>query len=371
MIKFIIIVYFVSNQNPKSISMKLYQNLSKISFLRKSYTSKFFFVAFLGIHIPLIGLIITLIFNKDAYSTQTILLFTLGFTLLATAITLYVINKIIVPITLASVSLAKYRKHRTVPNLPLRYKDEAGRLLYNVQKTIDDNENYLSQKQDLVSLLTHDIKNYVSQPKSLATLLLEENDITEIKEIAKHIVTSSDNQLAFLESFIYLLREEDALSNVEVESNTINMKEMVADTENQLTEKLQEKNITININIIRNDITIFVDEILLSSIIFNLLHNAVKFSQPSSTISVDVATNKEFLEIKVRDKGMGFTEVQRKQLFSKFSKMSRVGTSSESSIGIGLYLCQQIVNKFKGYIYAYSDGENKGAVFTVGFRIDK
>ena len=163
--------------------MKLYHYLSKVNFLKKSYTKKFFFVAFLGIHIPLIGLIITLVFNKDTYSTQTILLFTLGFTLLATAATLYVINKLIVPIDNASNALSKYRRKRTVPNLPLGYKDEAGRLLYNVQRTINDNENYLNQKQDLVALLTHDMRNYVSQPKSLATLLLEETDLNDSKKL--------------------------------------------------------------------------------------------------------------------------------------------------------------------------------------------
>ena len=351
--------------------MKLYSNLSKISFLKKSYTNKFFFVAFLGIHIPLIGLIITLIFNKNAFSTQAILLFTLGFTLLATAVTLYVIKKIIVPINLASLSLAQYRKYRTVPNLPLRFKDEAGKLLYNVQKTISDTETYLNQKQDLVSLLTHDIKNFVSQPKGLALLLLDENDITEIRDIAKLIVASSDNQLEFLESFIHLLREEEALSAVEVESNTVNFTEIILDIERQLAVKLQEKNIILQKNIIQTNVKLFADEVLLSSVVFNLLHNAVKFSQPNSAISVDVGLNKEHLEIKIRDQGIGFTDKQKGQLFSKFSKISRKGTSREDSVGIGLYLCLQIVTKFSGYLYANSDGANKGAVFTVGFRIDK
>lgn len=328
-------------------------------------------MAFLGIHVPLIGLIIVLIFHRDTYSEQTILLFTLGFTLLATAITLYVIKKIMLPINLASVSLAKYRKYRTVPSLPLRYKDEAGKLLYNVQKTINDNETYLNQKQDFVSLLTHDIKNYASQPKGLALLLLDENDLTEIREIAKLIVASSNNQLEFLESFIHLLREEDALSAVKVESNTVNFTQLILDIERQLTVKLQEKNIILQKNVIQTNVKLFANEVLLSSVVFNLIHNAIKFSQPNSTISVDVSLNKEHLEIKIRDQGIGFTDKQKGQLFSKFSKISRKGTSSEDSIGIGLYLCLQIVNKFNGYMYANSEGVNRGAVFTVGFRIDK
>ena len=70
--------------------MKLYTLLSKIKFISKSYSLKFLFVAFLGIHIPLIGLIFFVIFTKDNLSEYTILLITLFFTLLATSITLIV-----------------------------------------------------------------------------------------------------------------------------------------------------------------------------------------------------------------------------------------------------------------------------------------
>jgi len=56
--------------------MKLYSNLSKIGVLKK-YSTKFLAIAFVGLHIPLIGLILYLIFNTSALSTPTILTFTL------------------------------------------------------------------------------------------------------------------------------------------------------------------------------------------------------------------------------------------------------------------------------------------------------
>jgi len=45
--------------------------------------------------------------------------------------------------------------------------------------------------------------------------------------------------------------------------------------------------------------------------------------------------------------------------------MGRLGTSQEVSTGIGLYLCSEMVKKFKGSIDAFSEGENTGATFTV------
>lgn len=351
--------------------MKLYHFLSQINFLKKSYTNKFLFVAFLGIHIPLIGLIITLVFNKKTFSVQTILLFTLIFTLLASFVTLYVINKLIVPINVASVSLTKYRRNRIVPNLPIRYKDEAGRLLYNVQRTINDNENYLVQKQDFITLLAHDLKNFASQPNSLAHLILDENDNDEIKKLAQHIINSSEGQLTFLNSFINILREEELISSIEPDSNDINFDEILIKIENQLRPMLNKKNILFKQEITTQNAHLMIDEMMLSRLIFNLLHNAVKFSHSQSEIKLNIDLNKEYLKIKVTDNGIGFTETQSKHLFNKFSQLSRKGTSSEESVGIGLYLCKQIVHKFNGTIDAFSDGENRGAIFTVRFKIAK
>ena len=56
-----------------------------------------------------------------------------------------------------------------------------------------------------------------------------------------------------------------------------------------------------------------------------------------------------------------------KKMFDKFTKMSRLGTSNESSTGIGLYLCRQIIEKNNGRLTATSEGKNKGATFTISF----
>jgi hypothetical protein len=54
----------------------MYENLSRIRFLSKSYTFKFLFIAFLGIHIPLIGLILFVLFRPDNVNTFTVLVLT-------------------------------------------------------------------------------------------------------------------------------------------------------------------------------------------------------------------------------------------------------------------------------------------------------
>ena len=113
--------------------MKLYDKLSNISFLKKSYAFKFLFVAFIGIHIPLIGILFFVLYAKNTISPDSILIFALIMTLLATLITLLILNKLIRPILLASKSLDEYRNNRILSELPTQYTDEAGLLMRNIQ----------------------------------------------------------------------------------------------------------------------------------------------------------------------------------------------------------------------------------------------
>ena len=346
--------------------MNIYVTLSKVSFLKKSYSNKFLFVAFLGIHIPLIGLIVTIVFSEKQYSNWTIISFTLILTLVASLITLLIINKLMKPINLASRSLIDYRTSRTLPSLPSQFIDEAGLLMSNIQNTINENENYLKQKQDLIYLLTHDIKNFALQPIGLANLILEEqNDAEATKEYANLIIESSSKQVTFLEGFITLLQEEDEIAKAESNNKIISLKSLLSLTQQEVAIKLREKNITLIVQSEVDEVVLYNNEMLLLRIISNLIVNAIKFSHLDDTIELTVSQTDGYINIQVKDNGIGFDNSKKQHLFDKFTTMGRVGTNKEVSTGIGLYLCSQMAKKFKGSIDAYSEGNNKGATFTV------
>jgi len=345
--------------------MKLYKKLSAISFLKNSYILKFFFVSFLGIHIPLIGLLLTVVLSKTKYDQLSILLYTLGFTLVATIVTLFFIKKLMKPIELASKSLEDYRVNRTVPNLPLLYNDEAGKLLLHIQNTIIENEEYLNQKQDLIYLLTHDIKNYAGQPNTIADLILNEDCSETIREYANLIKTSAISQLEFLDACIDLLKINDRIDKAEIKPRIVLLPEIILNIQKQLKSNLTEKGVVVETEFNIEKVKLLIDDVLLFRVVFNLVHNALKFSHPNSKIFLQSQIVGKNLEIKVMDKGLGFDNSLNEKLFSKFSQMSRLGTSNEKSQGIGLYLCRQIIHKFKGNLEAYSEGENKGATFTI------
>ncbi|OYX84893.1 MAG: ATP-binding protein [Flavobacteriales bacterium 32-34-25] len=347
--------------------MKFYEKLSSIGFLRNSYVFKFLFVAFIGIHIPLIGILFFVLYARADFSTTSLLLFSLVMTLIATVVTLIVLKKLIQPIELASKALNDYKLNRTVTRLPLNFSDEAGLLLSNIQNSILESEKFITEKQDLVYLLSHDLRTFASNPGSLATMILETNPSTEVKELAELICESSKDQFQYVENFIKMLKEHDDVLKTNLENKIIDLHKIVEVIEKQVNLAVKAKKIKLVKNIKTSIIHLKIDQELLTRVIFNLISNAIKFSFPDAEIHLNIYNDNKKLHIQVIDQGIGFDNADSEKLFFKFTKMSRLGTNKEASTGIGLYLSRQIIERNEGILVASSEGANKGATFTIVF----
>lgn len=347
--------------------MKLYHNLSKIGFLKKSYAFKFLFVAFIGIHIPLIGILFFVLYFENSIPATSVLVFSLIMTLLATAITLLVLNQLIKPIAIASKSLNDYRNERKLSVLPTDYSDEAGLLMSNIQESIFEAESFINEKQDLIYMLSHDLKNFAGNPQGLAKLIIEEKPSESIKELAELICESTNLQFRYIENFIKLLDEQDQVVKINPEPRKILFTDVLDLVNEQVEQRLIDKNISLSVSIETEETKLKIDEGLLIQVLVNLISNAVKFSYFDSEIKLRVFTENKCLVITVSDNGIGFSQHQIEELFKKFTKMSRLGTANESSTGIGLYLCKKIIERNKGKLTASSEGTNKGAEFKIVF----
>ena len=348
--------------------MELYRKLSKIGFLKKSYAYKFLFVTFIGIHIPLIGLLFFITYGKESASHNSIVAFILTMTLVATGITLWVLKKLIKPIEGASKALDEYRNTRVISQLPTEFKDEAGLLMINIQDTIAENEKNINDKQDLIYLLSHDFRSFAGNSQGLAELILSENPSETIKEYADLIRHSTNQQFVFIETFIKLIKDEEEISKKFLHTKKVNLTSIFALVTSHVAQKLASKKIKLITEIELDEAFLKIEEDLLVRVLVNLIDNAIKFSFPESEILVRVTSIENKTTFIVSDSGIGFDPKYKDELFKKFTNRSRLGTENEPSTGIGLYLCKKIVEKYEGNLLVESDGTNKGATFTVVFR---
>lgn len=347
--------------------MQLYQKLSKVGFLSKSYAFKFLFVAFIGIHIPLIGILFLVLFTESSASPMMILMLALALTLLATAITLVVLKKLIRPIELSSIALKDYRKHRYVPLLPIEYKDEAGLLMRHILETVQDNEKFINEKQDLMYLLSHDLRTFTGNSQALAKLIVEEKANPMVTEYGELIYQSTSQQLHFIESFLKMLKIQDEVQNGSDEKQSIFFENIDAVVSAQVKQQLKLKNIRLTADIDIAEKPLFIKRELLVRVLVNLVDNAIKFSFPDSEIRMHYFMRNDKLVISITDYGLGFDPKQSDVLFRKFTPHKKAGTANEPSTGIGLYLCKTIVEKYDGRLTATSEGANRGATFLLTF----
>ncbi|MFH6946295.1 MULTISPECIES: sensor histidine kinase [unclassified Flavobacterium] len=327
------------------------------------------FVAFIGIHIPLIGILFFVLYFDTSISPASVLVFSLIMTLLATAITLLVLKNLIEPIAKASKSLDDYRNNRRLSVLPTEYSDEAGLLMCNIQESIYEAESYINEKQDLIYMLSHDLKNFAGNPQGLANLIISENPSDSVKHLAGLICESTNLQFRYIDNFIKLLNEQDQIVKMNQELKTIVFPNILPFINEQVEQRLIDKNIKLTLSLELSEAKLRIEEGLLVQVLVNLISNAIKFSYFDSEIKVRIYFEDEELIITVTDKGIGFDKHQIDELFKKFTTMSRLGTAKESSTGIGLYLCKKIIERNRGILSATSEGKNKGAEFKIVFEL--
>lgn len=115
-----------------------------------------------------------------------------------------------------------------------------------------------------------------------------------------------------------------------------------------------------------------IDKIRIEQVFMNLLTNAIKFSPKNSEIHVRLIEEEEYIEVSIRDQGIGLTKEEKERLFTKFGKFERYDLSfdkidlrnlSTEGSGLGLYITKELVEKHNGTIWAESEGRYKGTTF--------
>lgn len=342
--------------------LSVYNFLSRLKLLSGNYALKFLFVAFLGIHIPLLGVIAVLLHGRP--SAWLIFFTTLGCTLLACASTLFVLRSLLEPIVRSFQALKDYLYQRELPHLPTQYPDEAGQLMRKTQLTLQQLDSLLKEKQELATLLSHDIRAPMTNIAGLATLISIEDDPAAVGDMARKLSEQVAEQLRFVDDILDKMRQTESYDRSLNPQNVL-IGKLVAKVAEDLHSQFSAKQLTIN-NGLPDDLIINVDETQISHVLQNVLTNAVKFSHAGGVISITAERSHKQVFIHISDQGMGFTVTQAASLFNPFNA-GQTGTAGEPSTGIGLYLSKKIMELHGGTIQAKRLGLGYGAQFTLVF----
>ena len=107
------------------------------------------------------------------------------------------------------------------------------------------------------------------------------------------------------------------------------------------------------------------DAVRLQQVALNLLTNAIKFSAEGGTVEVSASRADRDFRLSVKDHGKGISETFLPRIFERFSQQDSSSTKSFGGLGLGLAIVKQLVDLHAGSIEVTSEGESRGATFTI------
>jgi signal transduction histidine kinase len=130
----------------------------------------------------------------------------------------------------------------------------------------------------------------------------------------------------------------------------------------ELTLKLRGKKLIIEWKPPLKPIMVQMDEEKIRHVIFNLIDNAIKYTE-QGTITVLCTPRDKGVEVIVRDTGLGFDEHDQANFFQKFYRGNNVRGINVTGTGLGLFVASKFIDGHSGKIWAKSPGLNKGGEF--------
>lgn len=230
-------------------------------------------------------------------------------------------------------------------------------------------------KDKFFSILAHDLKSPFMPLLGNAEFLVEMAERLppeKTKRIGRSIHQSAKTVLNLLENLLSWSQMQ--MGRLVVQPTSLNLHQLTQLTLDLLTAKAKEKQIVLDNQIPPNTFA-HADAPMVETVIRNLISNALKFTPLGGQITIQ-ATNKlsspqtditsNVVEVSVTDTGVGLSQADLDKLFKENSLHSTVGTDDETGTGLGLMLCQEMIERNGGRIWIESElGRGTTVKFTL------
>jgi signal transduction histidine kinase len=229
--------------------------------------------------------------------------------------------------------------------------EDKSRKLHELNELLEESNK---TKDTLLSIIAHDLKNPFSTIIGLSKLLAKNWSVynpIKVKNFADNIYAVSVQSHNLLDNLLNWARMQTGNFSAQVSRNdtltmvggvVISLQEMALSKGIKLETELQEAQFVV------------ADKNMITTVLRNLITNAIKFSFANSTIRIGSKREGENQVFWVADTGMGIDPAELETILEKKMNKSRLGTSNERGTGIGLPLCMDFIKKNGGTFYATS-----------------
>lgn len=241
-------------------------------------------------------------------------------------------------------------------------RDQNGKIIgaSKIARDITEYKRLEQQKDDFISIATHELKTPVTSIKAYAQVLhsifIKKEDSKSAEYLAK-----MDAQLNKLTNLIADLLDVNKIQSgqLQLHSDYFNFNELVEEA----VEELQRT--TTRHTLIKNlapSKIIFGDRDRIGQVLTNLISNAIKYSPHSEKIVVSTQATKKLVTLSVRDFGVGIPKEKQDKVFEKFFRVSGPKQDTYPGLGLGLYISAEIIKRQNGRIWVESI-KDQGSTF--------
>lgn len=271
-----------------------------------------------------------------------------------------------------TVRITPLLNNETVYGLIIHLEDVTERV--NREKLLQEKNDELQKlnltKDKFFSIISHDLRSPFTALLGFSELLKNDEGIPpgNTRFLIETLHKSIRNQYQFLENLLEWSRIQSRkqgfiLSDIKIAGIISHILKITAPLSNA-------KNIKVFTSCIPDNFTIFTDSQALTTAVYNLVINSIKFTDSGGTVEIKALKSDDSVVISVSDTGIGIPPERLDKLFRIDESVSTPGTDNEKGSGLGLLLVKEIVEKLNGSIGVEST-EGEGSVFIINLPFKK
>lgn len=223
-------------------------------------------------------------------------------------------------------------------------------------------------KDEFLSDISHELKTPITSIQGYTELLY--NDFAKDKVQEKEFLEVIQKEISNITNLINDILTISKLDSKEKDINktNINLKEVVSEVINTNMPMIMEKNLEIINN--SEDVIFECDYQKMHQLFSNLITNAIKYNNINGKINIwcsmikDNKDNKKYINIRVKDTGIGISSSNKKRIFERFYRVEKGRSKSLGGTGLGLSIVRHVVKYYNGTISLESE-ENIGSEFII------
>jgi signal transduction histidine kinase len=215
----------------------------------------------------------------------------------------------------------------------------------------------VSTNGKFLSIIAHDLRSPFSSIISILELLkmsMKEFNKDEIQDYIDIVYKSANNTLTLLDSLLNWALSQNKEKNFKPVK--INLFDLLKEEIESLKTLAGQKQITMS-HSIDPGLNVVADLQMVKTILRNLISNAIKYTYDNGEITINALENNRYVEVSVKDNGVGISPEKQRKLFKIEAFHSTPGTHDEKGTGLGLLLCKEFVELHGGNIHIESEAD--------------